>query len=321
MRIIDFKRLDSLESISQNFGIHASYIEAVICSPDKYYHELRIPKKGRSKGKHRIVYKADEMLASLQSEIQTHIEYYIYNKENIINDKFITKYAYGFIRKKGTLKNAKIHLNKKNLLNIDIKDFFKSITTNDVYHVFLKLGTPRDGAKILSEVCTYNNKLEEGLHTSPIISNLHCYELDHDFAKLGKSWSSSYTRYADDITFSSNSRTPNLKSIEKILRKHNFNLNKDKTRCSKQGKAQYVTGLSISNDQYPRIPRPIKRRLRMELYYIKKHGFYSHLYHNGIDEDDIYKEKRRIEGWLEYISGIEPDFSNKYGSIFDECED
>jgi retron-type reverse transcriptase len=170
------------------------------------------------------------------------------------------------MRKKGILQNAKIHLNKKFLLNVDIEDFFKSIKRNDVYHIFLKLGTPSEGAEILSRICTYADKLEEGLCTSPIISNLHCYALDWELAELGNDNKCLYSRYVDDITFSSNLRTPKLNSIKQILNKYHFRLHKDKTRFSKRGQAQYVTGLSVSNDKHPRIPRPIKRKLRMELH-------------------------------------------------------
>jgi RNA-directed DNA polymerase len=312
MITIDFKRLNGLPDISKSFSVPIEYLESVISTPENYYKKLCIPKKGKSKEQYRIVYKADERLSHLQSEILIHIEHKIYHKENKFkaNENYITKYAYGFIKNKGTLQNAKIHLNKKYLINLDIKNFFKSISINDVYHVFIKLGTPPEGAKILAKISTYHEKLEEGLHTSPIISNLHCYQLDIELAKLGKSNQCAYSRYADDITFSGNFRTPKQNLIEKILKKYNFSINEEKTRFSKKGTAQYVTGLSVSDDKCPRIPRPIKRQLRMELYYIKKYGFKSHCDQKGINDRNM--EWNRINGWINYISGIETELGEKY---------
>ena len=124
MTILDFSRLDSLESISRSFGVSADYILSVIKNPTNYYTELRIPKKGRNRGKYRIVYKAEDKLAHLHSEISTHIQHNVYTKEKVVKSPYISSFAYGFIKKKGTLHNARIHLNKRLLLTLDIKNFF-----------------------------------------------------------------------------------------------------------------------------------------------------------------------------------------------------
>lgn len=318
MRKLDFSRLGSLQAISHNFGVTEDYLKSVITSPHQFYTELRIPKKGRNRGKYRVVYKAADKLAHLQSEISTHIGYNVYNKDNTIRDQFITKHAYGFVKNKGILQNARLHLAKKYLLSVDIKDFFKSIIINDVYHVFLKIGAPSEGAEVLASLCTLNSRLEEGLHTSPIISNLHCFQLDMELAEFCKNKKCSFSRYADDFAFSSNHRLPSLNVIEEFLLKYKFEMNKNKTRYSKRGQAQYVTGLSVTDDKYPRIPRPIKRQLRTELHYIQKFGAISHFYRMGIDDGSIANEICRIEGWIRYISGIEPEVGNRFQIIFDE---
>lgn len=316
MRIINFTTLSTINSISLSFGVPISFIESVISNPSDYYKELKIPKKGRNKHKFRTVYKASHRLALLQSEIKTHIECNIYSKDKTINSKFITKYAYGFIKKRGIVQNARKQLAKKYLLNVDIHNFFKSITENDVYNVLIKLGTPHDGAEIISKIITYHGKLEEGLHCSPIISNLHCFNLDLELAKIGENHDCSYSRYADDISFSGNKRTPKLKYIEQVFKKHHFKLNSTKTRFSKKGKPQYVTGLSVSDNLYPRIPRPMKRMIRQELYYMSTFGYISHFKRIGIDYDYIPLEMERILGWIRYISAIEPVLGKKYQQIF-----
>lgn len=319
MNIIDFRQLSSLKAISINFGIALPYLESVITNPDKFYTLLKIRKKGRSKHKHRKVYKADEQLAFLHSEIRSQIEFNIYDRKSQLKSEFITPYAYGFIKKRGIRENAKVHLNKMHILNLDITDFFKSINSRDVYNVFVKLGTPENGAKQLAILCTLQNKLEEGLHTSPVISNIHCHSLDTKIAKIAKKQKFSYSRYADDLTFSSNTRVPYPDQIEKILNSFGFNLNTDKTRYSKKGQAQYVTGLSVSNDKYPRIPKIMKSQLRTELYFMNKYGIASHCHRQGIEPEDISQELNRIQGWIWYMYGIEPDLAAQYKETFDDC--
>ncbi len=317
MKIIEFKQLDSFYAISSNFGVKKSFIESVISTPDDFYEELRIPKKGRNKSDYRVVYKAESQLARLHSEIKSHLEYNIYDKNKFANKQYISKYSYGFIRGKGTKHNALNHLNKKKLLNIDIKNFFKSIKIEDVYHVLINYGIPIKGAEILSKIITYNGVLEEGLHCSPMISNLYCYKLDLELYEVGRRYRCSYSRYADDISFSSNGFLPKLGLLTKILRKYNFVLNPKKTRFAKKGKAQYVTGLSVSDNKYPRIPRPVKAKLRQELYYIEKYGIESHFQKIGVDEEEIAEELSRIAGWIRYMISIEPDLGNKYLKILD----
>ncbi len=316
MIIIDFNKLSSLDSISLSFGVPVTFLESVIQSPDQYYQELRIPKKGRNKSKYRIVFKASERLAHLQSVIKTHIEQNIYNKDKTISEKYVTKYANGFIRGKGIVQNARNHLDKKYLLNVDIRKFFKSIKIRDVYHVLIKLGTPNDGAEIISKLITYNGKLEEGLHCSPLISNLHCHSFDHELYKIAHSYGCSYSRYADDISFSSNTRTPKLNLIEKVFSKYHFEINQIKTRFTKKGQPQYVTGLSVTDSKYPRIPRPMKRKLRQELYYLNIYGCKSHFEKIGIDLSSIPEELSRITGWIRYISAIEPVLGKEFEATF-----
>jgi RNA-directed DNA polymerase len=319
MNIIDFSQLSSLKAISINFGVALPYLESVIANPDDHYTLLKIRKKGRSKHQHRKVYKAHEHLAHFHSELRSQIEFNIYDRKSQLKSEYVTQYAYGFIKRKGIRENAKVHLNKTYLLNLDITNFFKTINSRDVYKVFVKLGTPEDGAKVLAKLCTLQNKLEEGLHTSPVISNIHCHELDTEIAKLGKKQRFSYTRYADDLTFSSDAHLPQPLQIERILNRLGFNLNCKKTRFSKKGQAQYVTGLSISNDKYPRIPKIMKRQLRTELYFMEKFGVASHCHRHGINQNEISQELNRIQGWIRYMYGIEPDLAAQYNEVFEVC--
>lgn len=313
---IDFSRLVSIKAISINFGQPIDLINEIIQSPENHYIKLEIPKKGKQKGKYRTVYKANETLARFHSDIKKQIELKIYQEDKTVSENYITRYANAFVKRRGTKRNAKHHLNKEAILNIDIKNFFKSINTNAIKEIFIKLGTPENGAETLAKLITLNDRLEEGLRCSPLMSNIFCRDMDIKLAKFGQEHGCTYSRYADDITFSTNNRLPKLNLIVNILNEFGFNLNETKTKYSKRGTAQYVTGLSVSDDKHPRIPKPIKRQIRQKLYYMKKFGYTSHFKKVGISEKSTRTELIHLYGWIQYVSSIEPLLGKKYAKEF-----
>lgn len=305
MKIIDFTKLTTLNAMAINYGIKKEFLQKVIDTTDysTVYETLKIPKKNKFKG-YRTVYKADSYLADFHKNILTSIDNFLL--ETNIND-YIHACAHGFIKGKTTLSNAKVHLNKKELLQVDIKSFFKSIPTNGIVKVFEKLGFTHQMAILMARLCSINDVIEEGLNTSPMLANLYFYEMDEKLYALAIKYQCAYTRYADDMTFSSNDvvmkETDLLKNIIEVLGAEGLFLN-GKTRYSKNGQSQYVTGLSISNNERPRIPKKVKRQLRQEFHFIKKHGFDSHFSFKG---EDIEKGFKRINGWIDYILSVEPE--------------
>lgn len=102
--------------------------------------------------------------------------------------------------------NAKKHINKKYLLNLDLKDFFHSVTREMVIQIFAEspFYFKRDLPEMPADLQTYNHRLLMGTPTSPVLSNLACRGLDEELIKLSEGMLWSYTRYADDMSFSSN---------------------------------------------------------------------------------------------------------------------
>lgn len=306
MKVIDFKTLTSLNSIAINFGIKISHLEKVLNSPDysTLYETLHIPKKSNKKTGYRTVYKADDVLADLHKNILTTIKK---NLENDGIDRFIHDSAHGFVNNRTTFSNAVPHLNKQFLLQVDIESFFKSIPIEHIIRVFKKMGCQEDIAIIMTKICSINDVLEEGLHTSPMLANLYFYEIDQRMFQLAQEYGCDYTRYADDMTFSSSEDlkdTNILDEITSILANEQLRLSDKKTRYSKYGQAQYVTGLSISNPERPRIPKKMKKQLRQEFYYIMRYGFPAHFKARNEKAERGYK---RINGWLDYITSVEPE--------------
>jgi hypothetical protein len=132
--------------------------------------------------------------------------------------------------------------------------------------------------------------------------------LDKKLADLASRYEVNYTRYADDLTFSSNVSLPSRIELESCIAEEGFQLSPKKFRVTVKGQAHYVTGLSVS-DSVPRIPRRFKRRLRQELYYSHKYGLQSHLGRTGAS---TYRSGiNRIDGSLRYINAIEPALASQ----------
>lgn len=278
-----------------------------------------IPKNNVKLG-YRVVYKLRSQFAI---DILKVIKFNLYD---IYSPK---EYVHGFIPRRDTLTNAQCHLNKKHLLKIDIKNFFNSITKKKVEEAYKKLHFIPEIAGILSNITTLNGTLPPGFSTSPILANIVFEEVDDELNKICKKKNAIYTRYADDISISSDDSFCVEEELEEALLRHGYSINKTKSRKFKRGQNQFVTGLSIANKDYPRIPKAIKRKLRQELYYINLYGYHSHVCHtNGLDKktsesttiERVDKLRNRIKGWIDYINHIEPTVARKFYSIFNLIE-
>ena len=151
-----------------------------------------------------------------------------------------------------------------------------------------------------------------------MLANLYFYETDIQLHDIAQKHNCIYTRYADDMTFSStdNMRKINiLEEVTEILHTQELILADKKTRYSSYGQAQYVTGLSISNDLYSRIPRKVKKLLRLELHYIRKYGFDGHFSKRGESFDAGHA---RLKGWIDYVLSVEPILGQKMKKLYDD---
>jgi hypothetical protein len=307
---LDFKYLTTLEIISKNFNIDINFLNCIVsdCSDTSYIKLMNIRKKNKKRlHEFREVIKINQPFNIFYKELLSTIELTIQEKESY----FLHKIVHGFVKKKNILSNASEHLNKKYIFKVDIKNFFNSISETAVEQIFVKLGCESEGAKLFASLCTYEGVLKEGFNTSPILANLYCFNLDKDLIKLASSYNIVVTRYSDDITFSSDKNNfPTIEQIKEIFARYNFKLNENKTIFHKKGQPQYVTGLSISNTEYPRVPRVMKKKIRQHLHYFKKYpdDYFSHQNSTSL--------LRFIYGNITYILGIEKELGKKYQKEF-----
>lgn len=233
--------------------------------------------------------------------------------------------VHGFVKGKNIRSNAESHLTKKIILSVDIKDYFETITEEMVKNGLMNLGYKEDISLWIAKITTINNQLVQGFCTSPTLANIVTHKLDKELKKLcGKNIT--YTRYADDLYFSSNSEDIPLENIKLIIESYHFSLNDKKTKFMKRGQKQYVTGLTTFDHKTPRISKKRKKNIRLEINYIVKFGYMSHAKHRLIKRgenpeslgflnklsDEISSTRNRLYGWLHFIQSIEPQFAKKY---------
>ncbi len=283
--IFDFNHLALL------LGRHPEYLASVVNSPENHYRSFNIKK--RSGGNRKITCPYPALLE---------LQYWIFN--NILKSIKINSSAHGFAFKKSIITNAKIHTAQKELLKLDMKDFFPSINLNRIIYVFKQLGYPNNVAFYLASICSFEEALPQGAPTSPILSNIISKQLDNRLIQLAKKYDLKYTRYADDITFSGNNIPAKfIEYIKAIIEDEGFEVNDSKTRLYKSNGKRIVTGISVNGPEI-KIPREYKRDLRQELHFIFKYGFESHVKKKKIRKANyLFSLMGKVNFWL----SVEPN--------------
>lgn len=202
--------------------------------------------------------------------------------------------VHGFTRKgtkRSIVTNAKAHCSPKtqHLLNIDIEDFFPSITFYRVRGVLQKkpFMCSYQVATVLAHLCTFNGILPQGSPTSPFLANLVCRTMDRDLMDLARRHRATYTRYADDLTFSFSARRAESlpanicrfdsgaltlgHELQALIEHHNFRINPNKSRLSSRTHRLEVTGVTIN--EFPNVKRLFVDRIRGALHAWDRHGY------------------------------------------------
>jgi len=241
-----------------------------------HYRKFYIPKKSGGK---RLISAPMPRLKSVQ--------YWIL--ENIFNKVAIHPAVHGFALQRSIISNAQPHIGKAVVVNIDVKDFFPSVHYKRVKGLLQQLGFSEKIAVILALLCTEaiteevtidgqnyfvqkgNRVLPQGTPTSPAITNILCYKLDKRLQGLANKNQCSFTRYADDITFSFDNAQTNAQQlvwrIKKVLTDEGFTVHPDKIRIMRKGAHQEVTGIVVN--EKAGIPRKKLRQFRAVLHRLK----------------------------------------------------
>ncbi|HDR9217350.1 TPA: trypsin-like peptidase domain-containing protein [Burkholderia vietnamiensis] len=233
-------------------------------------------------GGHRLIREPRRRLKVLQSKLLPYLV------ERSGNPK---PCAHAFIKDRSIVTNARKHLERRPhfVLNLDLEGFFPSITFYRIRGVLRKapFNFSHQVATMLAHMCVVQNELPQGAPTSPFLSNQVCRALDRDLMALARRHQATYTRYADDITFSfSNPNRAALpanictfdsgvvtlgQELTGLINQHNFRINPGKTRMSTRGRRMEVTGIVIN--EFPNVKRVFIDKIRGALNAWDKHGY------------------------------------------------
>lgn len=248
----DYETIEVRRDLAKALHVDLILINKVLFknSVDTYYESFSIPKKNggtreinASTGDLKFIQKR---LVGLLWERQKSIWKAYSISPNI---------SHAFQQKKSIYSNAKIHRNKKCVINIDLEDFFGSIHFGRVKGFFEKnkyFSVGKEAAFAIANIVCYKGRLPQGAPSSPIITNLICNILDYRILKIAKKYRLDYTRYADDLTFSTNSKLifENMScfflEITREIEKGGFKINGKKTRVIYKNSRQEVTGLIVN---------------------------------------------------------------------------
>jgi len=195
-----------------------------------------------------------------------------------------------------TVQNAARHMGASVVVRLDLKDFFPSIPFARVRNAFAALGYSGAVSTVLALLCTESPRvsmsldgqtrhvalgervLPQGACTSPALSNWICRRLDARLSGLATRFGWTYSRYADDLIFSSSDPDPDLKSLiscaRSIIRDEKLVVNDEKTRIMRRNARQSITGLVVNAQDAaaPRPSRPDLRRFRAFLHAYEAQG-------------------------------------------------
>ncbi|MER9164257.1 reverse transcriptase domain-containing protein [Mesorhizobium sp. M0227] len=295
-------------SLLTYLGMSAKELKKIWWFRGRMYHQFEIAK---GKDKTRIISAPNERLKYLQRQIAPLLDR-LYRVRNPVH---------GFVSGKSVKTNALAHLRKRYVLNIDLKDFFPSITESRVTGVLEALGIDSRVASIITRLCCSNSHLPQGAPTSPVLSNMICFRLDKELLAFAKGVRCIYTRYADDITLSSHQPmaalfegpaqplghfAPDLlvSALRNIVVSNGFAINPEKAHYADRNSRRMVTGLKIN--ELINVDRRYVRNIRAALYSVETLGRTAAQAkfkrdHGG--SSDLGKHLGGKITWLKYIRG------------------
>ena len=252
--------------LAKQIGFPANKLRDILYGPNNrsaHYKRIAIPKNSSTPAnpKIRVLHAVSKDLKNLQRATYDYLAA-IYSP---------TKYAKGFVIGESILTNAWPHRRQAVLLKFDIKDFFPSINFYRVRGMFMAwpFNFSPATATIYAQICCMDNgPIAQGAVTSPYISNMICRRLDKRLSQFAQKHHLVFTRYADDITLSSNSKHLAIKKVQQevveMIESEKFIVNKEKSKVLFPSQRQMVTGIVVNDGV--NVPRKYIKQVRAILY-------------------------------------------------------
>lgn len=309
----ELPRLDGPSDLARELGLSVGQLRWLSYHRDAarslHYRRFTIPK---SDGSERAIWAPMPKLKAAQHWIL----------RNIVEHLPVHGAAHGFLAGRSVVTNARPHAGAAVVVQLDLKDFFPTVTWRRARGLFRKAGYREQVATLLALICTEAPReivtwrgetwyvalgprcLPQGAPTSPAITNALCLRLDRRLSGLARKLGYRYTRYADDLTFSRGPGDPKigalLGAVQHIVEAEGFAVHPEKTRVKRKGRRQLVTGIVVNGDGPVRVPRKIKRQLRAAI----------HNLHSGkpLPEGESLA---RLRGYAAFVHQAEPELGRR----------
>jgi RNA-directed DNA polymerase len=305
-------------------------LEELINTP--VYAHYAIKKK---RGGVRHIFAPEKRLKKIQKRLNYYLQaYYLCIKPPevhgfVINPHYLGTYC-------NIVANAEIHKGKKYILNVDLKDFFPGISAKRIKKLFTSsfFNYNEQLAIAFALLTTYEAKLPTGAPTSPVLSNFVCYNLDTELYFFCNFNELQFTRYADDLTFSSNTFISKemILNIIQIIKNNGFEINEKKLRLQSSNRRQTVTGLTVN--EKVNVNRKLLKKIRAMVHDMTTNGIDTaaqlHFENTVYCRDTLQcahsenHRKRfifRLEGYINFVGqvrGKEDGVYRKLKEPFDE---
>lgn len=280
-------------------------LEFLINKPN--YNTFSIPKKSGGK---RDISAPEKNLLRVQKKLNRYLQF--------IYLRLLPTNVHGFVLQVGNheiqaniVENAKHHVGKKAVLNIDLEDFFPSITARKVKE--LLKSTPfqfnEDLAIAIGLLTTHKGRVPQGAPTSPVISNFICLPLDHAMQQWSIKNKVNYSRYADDLTFSADIvfSPSQIMELRAIIESFGFRVNEKKLRQRLNNRKQSVTGITVNTKV--NVNRRLLKLVRAMLHDLRVNGLEAATRNHFVSPENPYFDRKkfflnRLEGSIAFIGQV-----------------
>lgn len=299
LRLHGLPIITSISDFAYETRLSVNKIQEISLRSEYLYKTYQIPKKT---GSTRSISSPSRELKALQAWIL----------RNILDKLSSSNFSTGFEKNTSILDNATPHIGSNYILNIDLEDFFDSVKACKVYKIFESVGYNSLISTIFTKLCTRFDSLPQGAPTSPKLANIICIRLDSRVSGYTGPKGIVYTRYADDLTLSSNSPKKLLNAklmLENIILDEGFNINNKKTKLLGTKKAKEVTGLIIQNNRVGIGKRKVKIiRSKIHYLFIGRSTEYSHVY--GLLSYIYFVDRKAFRSLLKYTEKLNDKHPN-----------
>ena len=282
-------RRHSIRWLAWTLGVPASSLRRLASEAERHYRPFQIVRGG----KRRQIDNPSPELKDVQRRIRA----------CLLSPVELPRFVHGCVKGRSPLTNASPHQRRPSLAQVDIKNFYPSVSNVRVYAIWKRLGYGPSLAKLLTRLTTVDFHLPQGAPTSDALANLAMTPADAKIERVADELDLRLTRYVDDITLSGEPTAQALSAVIKVLRDEGFSIRHRKTRRVGSQVAHRVTGYSVNNPRGPSVGRKERDRVRAAVH---------QLICARRREEDTTDAERSVRGRISHLNRTNPGTSDKF---------